>query len=151
MAERGWQGSRRSRVAWLIVLAISALVLAYGGILFFSGPDMVLENVSERTSLAPDDYRVGSPSASDVMSVVVRQTASFTVAVGFMALIAGWRGYRYGSEWAWWAMLGVPVAIAGTGIGFVLAAGVSAQAMMFLGLAVVFTVALLAIRPDPAA
>jgi hypothetical protein len=124
---------------------VGALILVYGVILFFIGPDMVLQNISERTSLGRDDFRVGSPSALDVMSVVVRQTASFTAAVGFMALIAGWHGYRTGSRWAWWATWGAPAAIAGTGTGFVLA-GAAPQAVTFLGLAAVTAVALLFAR-----
>ena len=64
MAARQGHTSRSSQVAWLIVLVVSALVGAYGVFLFFSGPDMVLENISERTSLGPDDFRVGSPSST---------------------------------------------------------------------------------------
>ena len=151
MAAREGHTSRSGQVAWLVVLAVSALVGAYGVFLFFIGPDMVLENISERTSLGPDDFRVGSPSALDVMTVVVRQTASFAVAVGIMALIAGWHGYRTGSRWAWWAMWGVPVAIAGTGIGFIVPAGIGPQVVMFLGIAAVVAVALLVARGGRAA
>jgi hypothetical protein len=142
MAARPGGTARAGRIAWWGVIAVSALVLIYGLVLFFNGPDMVLTNISERTTLGPDDFRVGSPSALDVMSVVVRQAASFTAAVGFMGLIAGWRGYRSGSRWAWWAMWGVAAAIAGTGLGFVLA-GAVAQTVTFLGLAALTSVALL--------
>ena len=138
--------SRAGQLGWMLVLAVGALLAVYGVIWFFVGPDMALTYIAERTTLGPDAFRQGSPSAFDVITIVTRQGAAFGAAMGVLALIVGWQGYRGGAPWAWWASWATVLAIAASGLGFLTASGAAAQAIVYLGLAAVIAVALLAAR-----
>lgn len=135
-----------SRLGWMVVLGVSALLALYGVFWFFVGPQMGLENIAERTSLAQDEFRAGSPSAFDVITIVTRQGAAFGAALGALAFAVGWQGYRQEARWAWWASWATPLAIAVAGLGFVSAAGAAPQAIGYLGLAGILALALLGAR-----
>lgn len=87
MAEHRVPASSANRIGWLIVLAISVLLLLYGVFQYVSGPELSLENISERTSLGADEFRAGTPSAFDVISIVARQGAAFAAGLGLMAIL----------------------------------------------------------------
>lgn len=145
MADRGVPASGASRIGWLIVLAISVLLLVYGVFQYVTGPEVALENISERTTLGPDEFRAGSPSAFDVISIVARQGAAFAAGLGLMAIAVSWLGLRTGSAAAWWAAWAVPLSIAAFGAGFLLV-GPGPQGFMFVGLGVVAAAGLLIAR-----
>lgn len=142
MADRASIG-RAQRAGWLVFLAVSALLFAYGVMRYFTGPEMALENIAERTTLTPEAFRAGSPSAFDVITIIARQGAAFTAGLGLASLILGWQGFRTGSRQAWWAAWSLPAAVAGSAAGYVVPAGVAPQVLMFLGVALVAAIGLL--------
>jgi hypothetical protein len=135
------------RLSWLVLLVISGLLFLYGVMWYFTGSEMALENIAERTPLTPDDFRSGSPSAFDVITIVARQGAAFTAGLGLATVALAWQGLRSGSRSAWWAAWSLPLAIAAFGAGFILPTGIAPQGLMFIGLAGVTAAALLVARP----
>ncbi|MDX1616782.1 MAG: hypothetical protein R3300_20915, partial [Candidatus Promineifilaceae bacterium] len=108
---------------WIILLAVSALLVLHGVSWFFVGPDRALTNIAERTSLASDGFQQGSPSAFDVITLLSRNSSVYEVAFGLFALSVAWRGYRHGSRWVWkltWVLVFAFIALA---VVFVLAGG----------------------------
>lgn len=119
---RGYR-SRFGMVGWLIVLGGGGLLLLQGTMWFFSGPDMALANIAERTTFDPDEFRRGAPSAFDVITVVTRQQAIYGAALGLLTLLLAWHGYRGRSRWAWWPCWVVVAAVATVGLSFMLSGG----------------------------
>lgn len=130
--------SRLRTVGWLIVLMGSLLLIVYGAVWYFEGPETALENVAERVALAPDEFRRERPgvtgTALDVITIVARTQALYGAGLGLLAVLVAWQGYRGGSRWAW-AASWVPVAaVGGAGISFALAGG-APVGVVYLGLA----------------
>lgn len=126
--------SSAGKIGWGILLVISALLVYYGLYWLGSGPEIMLANVVERTSLTVDNFRQGSPSAFEVITLVSWQLAIGNVALGLLTLILAWNGFRHGTRLAWramWVLVATNIANAGT---FVLAGGVNVVALTFLGL-----------------
>jgi hypothetical protein len=129
--------SRVANLGWGILFTLSALLAIYGVGWFFSGPDMFLTNIAERTSLAPNEFMQGNPSAFDVMTLIAQQFAIDRAALGFLLMIIAWEGYRRGSRRAWMAMWVLVATIAATAISFIIAGGINGAAIAYLGLAAV--------------
>jgi hypothetical protein len=122
------------KIGWGILLVISVLLVYYGLYWFGSGPEIMLANVAERTSLTLDDFREGSPSAYDVIALVSRQFAIGNAALGLLTLILAWNGFRHGTRLAWWAMWVLVATNIANAVTLVLAGGVNVVALTFLGL-----------------
>lgn len=138
---------RRTTAGWLVVLIGGALLTLYGAVWYVEGPETALENIAERVALAPDEFRrdSGAASAFDVITIVSRTQAVYGAALGLLALLVAWQGYRHGSSWAW-AASWVPVAaIATSAISFALSGGWQAG-VLYLGLAIFLAVGLLLAR-----
>jgi hypothetical protein len=98
---------RRTKTAkwgWGILLIMSALLILAGIGWYFGLPEMALENIAERTSLEPDGFMVGKPSAFDVITLIARGYGAGYTSLGLMALLVALEGYRNGTRWAWMAM-----------------------------------------------
>ncbi len=131
------------RIGWLIVLGVSALLVAYGAIWFFVGPETALENIAERTRLEAAAFREGTPSAFAVIGIVARQGAVFMAGLGLAMLVLAWSGLRSGSAFVWRAAWILPLAMTGYAAGILLAAPVAvAQASSYFGVAVVCAIGL---------
>ena len=143
--------SRIARVGWGILLAMSALLILHGATWFFAGPETALVNIAERTSLAPQEFQQGNPSAFDIITLINRNYSVFEVALGLMALLVGWQGYRYRSRWAWAAMWVLVAAFALLAANFIVPGGASTPGLSYLGVAVVALVGQLLAGKDLAA
>jgi len=129
--------SRAARWGWGILLGVSALLILVGLNWYFGLPEMALENIAERTSLEPDGFMVGKPSAFDIITLIARGYGAGYVALGLMALLIALEGYRNGTRWAWrimWVLVLAYTAIAGifllAGETYVLSFGVLAFAVI---------------------
>lgn len=139
--------SRTARVGWGILLSASALLTLAGIFWYMELPEMALDNVAERTSLEPDGFMVGEPSAFDIITLVTRNSSVYAVALGLFALLAAWQGYRYGSRWAWTAMWVLVIALTAIAVNFTLAAGrIYAPSFGLFAIAVIALVGLLLAR-----
>jgi hypothetical protein len=137
--------SKIVKLAWLVVGAVSAVLVAYGVIWLFAGPEMALTNIAERTSLLPEEFRQGAPSAFDVISVISRQFAVYVAAVGMLMLFVTWQGYL-GSRWAWVAAWVLVATIGAAGLSFMVVSAAAYQGLMYLTLALVVAVSLFVAR-----
>jgi len=135
--------NRTAQVGWGILLGMSALLILAGLGWYFSLPEMALENIAERTSLEPDGFMVGKPSAFDIISMIARGYGAGYAVLGLMALLVALEGYKNGSRWAWvamWVLVLAYTAIAGI---FLLAGETYALSLGILSLAVITVVGLL--------
>lgn len=123
IANQARQVSRLAKVGWGILIAASALLLLHGIFWLFGGPELALENIAERTSLATSEFRVGSPSAFDVISLLNRNYAILELGLGAFAALVAWGGYRLGSRWAWRASGLLVASLAAMTTNFVLVGG----------------------------
>ena len=131
--------SRLSTIGWAILLGVSILLILVGAFWYFGLPNMALENIAERTSLAPDEFKLGESSAFDVITMIARGYGIGYAFLGLLAFLVGLAGYRNGSRWAWramWVLVATFVAIA---ISFMLA---GERATVSLGILVIGIVAL---------
>jgi hypothetical protein len=115
--------SRLGTVGWLVVLVGGGLLVLQGAAWFFDGPETALTNIAERTTLDPDAFRRGTPSAFDVISIVARQQAIYGASLGVLTILVAWHGYRGRSRWAWWPCWVVVAAFAAAGMSFALSGG----------------------------
>jgi hypothetical protein len=110
-------------------------------------PEMALENIAEHTSLEPDGFMVGSPSAFDVITLIARNHGTGYAALGFLSLLVALEGYQNGSRWAWTAMWVLVAAFTAMAVNFTLAAGrVYAPSFGITAIAAVALVGLLLAR-----
>ena len=139
--------SRIARVGWGILLGVSALLILAGIFWYMDLPAMTLDNISERTSLEPDGFMVGEPSAFAIITLVTRNSSAYTVALGLFALLVAWHGYRHRSRWAWTSMWVLVVAFTAVAVNFTLAAGrIYAPGFGLFAFAVIALVGLLLAR-----
>lgn len=139
--------SRAAKWGWGILLVMSALMMLAGIFWYMELPEMTLENIAERTSLEPDGFMVGEPSAFDVITLVTRNSSVYAVALGFFALLVAWQGHRYGSRWAWTTMWILVAAFTAIAVNFTLAAGrIYAPSFGLFAFAVIALVGLLLAR-----
>jgi len=96
--------TKTAKWGWSILLGVSALLILAGIGWYFSLPEMALENIAERTSLEPDGFMVGKPSAFDIITLIARGYGAGYAALGLMALLVALEGYRNGTRWAWMSM-----------------------------------------------
>jgi len=142
--------SRLARIGWVILLGVSGLLILAGVGWYFSLPQMALENIAERTSLAPDEFKLGESSAFAVITVIARGYGTGYAALGLLAFLVGLEGYRNGSQWAWkamWVLVGTFVAIA---VNFMLAGETVALSLGILVVGVVALAGLLLARSGQA-
>ena len=127
--------SRVGKVGWAILLVMSAALVYYSIFRFSSGPDLMLTNIAERTSLTPDDFKRGDPSAYTVITLIARQHAVGNAAWGVLTLLVARQGFRHGSRWAWraaWVVVLNFLLVAGT---FIMAGGLAPVSLGFLSVA----------------
>lgn len=115
--------SRTAKLGWGILLGLSALLVFAGINWYVSLSQMTLENISDRTSLEPDGFMTGDPSAFDVITLVGRGYGTGYTALGLFAALVALEGYRKHSRWAWKAMWVLAVLFIVIAINFTLAAG----------------------------
>ncbi len=120
---REYSQSKTAKAGWVILLGLSGLLILAGIFWYMELPAMALDNIAERTSLEPDGFMIGEPSAFDVITLVTRNSSAYAVALGFFALIVAWHGYRYGSRREWTAMWVLAATFTAVAINFTLAAG----------------------------
>jgi hypothetical protein len=96
--------SKTAKWGWGILFIMSALLILAGIGWYFGLPEMALENIAERTSLEPDGFMVGKPSAFDIITLIARGYGAGYAVLGLMALLVALEGYRNGTRWAWMAM-----------------------------------------------
>jgi hypothetical protein len=109
-------------------------------------PEMALDNIAERTSLEPNGFMVGEPSAFDIITLIARGYGAGYAVLGLMALLVALEGYRNGTRWAWmtmWVLVFAYMAIGGI---FLLAGETYALSLGVLAFAVIALVALLLAR-----
>jgi hypothetical protein len=137
---------KTAKWGWGILLGMSALLILAGTGWYFSLPEMALESIADRTSLEPDGFMVGKPSAFDIITLIGRGYGAGYVALGLMALLVALEGYRNSSRWAWmtmWVLVLAYAAIAGT---FLVSGETYALSFGILSFAVVTLVGLLLAR-----
>jgi hypothetical protein len=142
--------SRLTTIGWVILLGVSILLILAGVGWYFGLPQMALENIAERTSLAPDEFKLGVSSAFDVITAIARGYGIGYAALGLLAFLVGLEGYRNGSGWAWramWVLVATFVAIAAT---FMLAGETAALSFSILAIGIVALAGLLLARTGPA-
>ena len=93
-----------SKMGWIILLGMSALIIFGGVSWYISLPELATENIAEYAGLDPSVFMQGEPSASDVIAVVARGYGAGYAALGLMALLVALEGYRNGPRWAWRVM-----------------------------------------------
>lgn len=141
--------TRTAKWGWGLLLGVSALLIFAGINWYFGLPRMALENIAERTTLEPDGFMVGEPSAIDVITLIARNYGTGYAALGLLALLVALEGYRNGSRWAWTAMWVLVAAFTAIAINFTLAAGrIYALSLGILAFAVVALAGLLLARKD---
>jgi hypothetical protein len=113
--------SRSAKWGWGTLLGVSALLLLAGISWYALLPQMALENIAEYAGLQPDDFKEGTPSSFDVITIISRGYGVGYSGLGLLALLVAFEGYRHGTRWAWTAMW-VPV------LAFVFLGGVFIQA-----------------------
>jgi hypothetical protein len=127
---------------------MSALLILAGIGWYFSVPEMALENIAERTSLAPDGFMGGKPSAFDIITLIARGYGAGYAVLGLMALLVALGGYRNGTRWAWMTMWILVLAYTAIGGIFLLAGETYALSLGVLAFAVIALVGLLLARKD---
>lgn len=138
--------SRTARVGWGILLGVCALLILAGILWYMALPEMALDNIAERTSLEPNGFMVGEPSAFDIITLIARGYGAGYAVLGLMALLVALEGYRNGTRWAWmtmWVLVFAYMAIGGI---FLLAGETYALSLGVLAFAVIALVALLLAR-----
>jgi hypothetical protein len=138
--------SRVGKFGWAILLVMSAALVYYGIFWFSRGPNITLTNIAEPTSLAPDDFQQGDPSAYTIITLVARQHAIGNVALGVLALLVAWKGYRQSSRWAWRAAWVLVLNFLLVAVTFIMAGGLAPISLGFLSLGVVALVGQLLAR-----
>lgn len=138
--------SRAAKWGWGILLGMSALLTLAGISWFFGLPRMALENIAELTSLEPDGFMVGEPSAFDVITVIAQGYGIGYAALGLLALFVALEGYRHGTRWAWTAMWVLVAAFAGLAVSFMLAGEAYILSLGILAFAVLALVGMLLAR-----
>jgi hypothetical protein len=135
--------TKTAKWGWGILLGMSVLLILAGIGWYFGLPEMALENIAERTSLEPDGFMVGKPSAFDIITLIARGFGAGYTALGLMALLVALDGYRNSTRWSWmvmWVLLLAFAAIAGI---FLLAGETYALSLGVLSLAAITLVGLL--------
>ncbi|HSG14799.1 MAG TPA: hypothetical protein VLE70_00575 [Anaerolineae bacterium] len=135
-----------SKVGWIILIGMSALLIFAGLGWFFGLPQMELDNIVEYANLDTSVFMQGEPSAFDVITVVARGYGVGYAALGLMAGLVALEGYRNGSRWAWgvmWVLAAAFAALAGT---FFLAGESYVLSLGILSFAVIAVVGLLMAR-----
>jgi len=144
MATTAINRSKLGRMGWIILLGVSVLLILAGVSWTFGLPEMALENIAERTSLAPDEFKLGG--AFGVITMIARGYGIGYAALGLLAFLVGLEGYRNGSRWAWramWVLVATFVAIA---ITFMLAGETAALSFSILVIGIVALAGLLLAR-----
>jgi hypothetical protein len=142
--------SRLARIGWVILLGVSGLLFFAGVSWYFGLPQMALENIAERTSLAPDEFKLGESSAFAVITVIARGYGIGYAALGLQAFLVGLEGYRNGSQWAWKAMWVVVATFAAIAVNFMRAGETVALSLGILVIGIVALAGLLLARSGQA-
>ena len=138
--------TRTSKWGWGILLAVSALLILAGIGWYLSLPEMALENIVERTTLGPEGFMVGKPSAFVIITLIARGYGAGYAALGLMALLVALEGYRNGTRWAWMVMWVLVLAYASIAGIFLLAGETYALSFGVLALTMITVLGLLLAR-----
>jgi hypothetical protein len=140
--------TRTAKLGWGVLIGMSILLTLVGVSWYVGLPEMALENIAERTSLEPDGFMVGKPSAFDIITLIARGYGAGYVALGLMALLVALEGYRNGTRWAWMVMWVLVLAYASIAGIFLLAGETYALSFGVLALAGITVVGLLLSSKD---
>lgn len=141
------KGSPRvAQVGWGILIAISVLLVLYGIFWALEGPQLALENIAERTTLTNSGFQRGNPSASDVITLTSRNFAIVEAALGLMALLMAWTGFRHGSAMAWKATAVLVAGLGAMAANFIAVGGLGGGSIGYIGIALLALVGLVLAR-----
>jgi hypothetical protein len=140
--------TRTAKWGWGILLGVSAMLILAGIGWYVSLPEMALENIAERTSLGPEGFMVGAPSAFVIITLIARGYGAGYAALGLMALLVALEGYRNGTRWAWMVMWVLVLAYASIAGIFLLAGETYALSFGVLAFAMITVVGLLLASKD---
>lgn len=140
--------SRTGKLGWGILLGMSTLLTLAGLNWYFGLPQLALENIAELTSLEPDGFMVGEPSAFDVISLIARGYGVGYATLGLMAFLVALEGYRNRTRWAWTAMWVLVASFTALAFSFIQAGETYALSFGILSFAVITLVGLLLARPQ---
>lgn len=102
-----------ARIGWGLSIAFSIIMIIAGLGWFFALPGMLLENIAEMANLDPAQFRVGDPSASDLIAMIAQGYGLGFSAVGIVSLILALAGFRSGARLAWNALWILAITFAG--------------------------------------
>lgn len=142
------ESSILAKGGWAVLLAISALMLLHAIFWIFEGPAIALESIARRTSLTPEDFNQGSPSAFDVIALTERNFAIVEAALAAVVLLIARGGFRPRSSSAWGPITSFVAALGAMAINFALAGGLQVAVSYFIGAGVAL-VGLVLIRTGP--
>ncbi len=125
MSSEQYNPSRLARAGWLILLVTCAILILHGTAWFFQGPEIALANIAEPTGVPVQEFREGRLSAFVIITLITRNSSVYEVALGLLAWLVAWHGYRHGTRWAWKASWVLVVALSALAADFVLAGGIS--------------------------
>jgi hypothetical protein len=105
--------TRRRQIAWLLMLAANAGLLAWGAMAALA-PDLVPGPQGAPILAAGYESFSGNswhaltntdPRAAGFMTLLFRVYAAYIVAFGLLAIVVTATAFRRGDAWAWWALL----------------------------------------------
>lgn len=114
--------SRFSTWGWRVLMLVAALIALNGFAWFLVGPDSIVSDVAEGIGTNAADFEDSYPLVVEDIVANQRQVAIYLVAIGSMGSLAALAGSRERRRWPWritWVLVGVPAALALTGLGAV--------------------------------
>lgn len=138
---------RLHRTGWTILGLIA--VLGVASALFLALPAAPTEGDLQPVGLTWVEVQAFNPALADLISGIYRLTGIAYAGFSLLAFAVVVHGWRTQETWAWGAAWLQPATYAMFGVSFILA-GNNDLTILYLGLAVVATIALVAARPGEA-
>ena len=127
-----------SKVSWITLVVISALLVAFGLFVLFSPVDP--NDFEATTGLSWSAYSSANAEAAGYLEREARLLAVSFIGVGLFSLALAWYGVREGSDLAVKAMWILPVILVGSAVVFFLGEG-TALGWYYAGIAVIAALA----------
>jgi hypothetical protein len=105
--------NRRRRIAWVLILIVDVLFVAWGAmaallpqhLLGTNGLPILPAGFEGYTGNSWQELANASPRATAYMNVLFRTYGAYNVAFGLLAAAIAATAFRRGERWAWWALL----------------------------------------------